>query len=212
MLGSALGGTFCLEVSERKAPCRYKGLWLSGQDPLSSPLALIPPNKRSLLPKGQESPTGQALSSACSIFPVPLGSFNGSDSHPPSSDPGGSQQTVVVALSPPMLPPPAAGTGTPIHPTQHPQTGLVAGAGAGLLCLSPGLDPSVPALQKDAACRVLGVQWWSGLKLAGPSGSWGIPPLLQTPQHRRSLKSDLVQWLGDCSFWEAVWAGMLDLS
>lgn len=111
-----------------------------------------------------------------------------------------------------MLPPPAAGTGTPIHPTQHPQTGLVSGAGAGLLCLSPGLDPSVPALQKDAACRVLGVQWWSGLKLAGPSGSWGIPPLLQTPQHRRSSKSDLVQWLGDCSFWEAVRAGMLDLS
>lgn len=101
MLGSALGGTFCLEVSEREAPCRYKGLWLSGQDPLSSPLALIPPNKRSLLPEGQESPTGQALSSACSIFPAPLGSFNGSDSHLPSSDPGGSQQTVVVAVSPP---------------------------------------------------------------------------------------------------------------
>lgn len=93
--------TFCLEVSEREAPCRYKGLWLSGQNPLSSPLALIPPNKRSLLPEGQESPTGQALSSACSIFPAPLGSFKGSDSHPPSSDPGGSQQTVRVALSPP---------------------------------------------------------------------------------------------------------------
>lgn len=101
MLGSALGVTFCLEVSEREAPCRYKGLWLSGQNPLSSPLALIPPNKRSLLPEGQESPTGQALSSACSIFPAPLGSFKGSDSHPPSSDPGGSQQTVRVALSPP---------------------------------------------------------------------------------------------------------------
>lgn len=52
-------------------PRRDKVLWLLGQDSLSSPPALIPPNKRALLS------TGQALSSACSIFPKSLEKFEG---------------------------------------------------------------------------------------------------------------------------------------
>lgn len=42
----------------------------------------------------------------------------------------------------------------------------------------PGLDLSVPALQKDAVRRMLGVRLRSGLRFAEVSRSWVNPPLL----------------------------------
>lgn len=62
---------FHQEVSGWEMPWMDKVLWLLGQDSLSSPLALVPLNKRPLLSMGQ------ALSSACSVFPKPLEKFKG---------------------------------------------------------------------------------------------------------------------------------------
>lgn len=64
-------GSFIRKSQDEKCHVgtKYSGYW--GRIPSPAPLALIPPNKRALLS------TGQALSSACSIFPESMEKFEG---------------------------------------------------------------------------------------------------------------------------------------
>lgn len=140
-------------------PCRDYAC----RDPLSCLLALIPPNKRSLLPGGQEIPTVQALSSACSLFPMPLRSLEGSNSYPVSSARVGSQQRGTVAPSP-------ARTGTLTHATQQPETGLELEAGARLPCLFPGWIPRFQLCRRMLHAGCWGRSGGAGLGLQGHLG------------------------------------------